>query len=83
MFFHHGEKDYLNQSLRQPQCQYLIITTNVPGCNDIIEHRYSGLLVDVKNKDMIREAIKIFLEDPKTAENLANNARKTVVKNSN
>ena len=29
---------------------------------------------------MIREAIKIFLEDPKTAETLANNARKTVVK---
>ena len=57
-----------------------IITTNVPGCNDIIEHGYSGLLVDVKNKDMIREAIKIFLEDPKTAETLANNARKTVVK---
>ena len=55
-----------------------IITTNVPGCKDIITNNYSGLLVPVRNKEKLKFAIKKYLENPALAIKYGENARKTV-----
>lgn len=58
-----------------------IITTDVPGCRDIIKDGYSGLLVSPKDKDQLKNAIEIFLNNPKKAINYGIKARKTIEKN--
>ena len=58
-----------------------IITTNVPGCKDIIHNNYSGLLVSLKDKNSLRDAIKFILDNEKLALTFGINARKTVSKN--
>ncbi len=73
-------REGLSKSILEAAAMSLpIITSNVPGCNDIIKHRFSGLLVEVKNKDNLKNAIQIYLENPKLAKTFGINARKTVV----
>jgi len=55
-----------------------IITTNVPGCRDIIKNNFSGLVVTLKSKDKLKSALKILLNDNKLATKLGRNARKIV-----
>ena len=57
-----------------------IITTNVPGCKDIITNNYSGLLVPVRNKEKLKFAIKKYLDNPAIAFKFGNNAREIVCK---
>ena len=57
-----------------------IITTNVPGCNDIITNEYSGLLVPVRDKEKLKSAIKKYLHNPELAIKYGMNARKKVTK---
>ena len=57
-----------------------IITTNVPGCKDIITNNYSGLLVPVRNEEKLKSAIKKYLDNPELAIKYGENARKTVSK---
>ena len=57
-----------------------IITTDVPGCKDIITNEYSGLLVPVKNKEKLKIAIERYLNNPELALKFGMNARKTVCK---
>ena len=60
-----------------------IITTNVPGCNDIIINNYSGLLISVKDENNLKNAIKKFLENQELAIKYGINARKIVKKKFN
>ncbi len=55
-----------------------IITTNVPGCRDIIKNNFSGLVVTLKSKEKLKSALKILLNDNKLATKLGRNARKIV-----
>ena len=55
-----------------------IITTNVPGCRDIIKNNFSGLVVTMKSKEKLKSALKILLNDNKLATKLGRNARKIV-----
>ena len=72
-------REGLSKSILEAAAMSLpIITTNVPGCNDIIKHRFSGLLVAAKNKDNIKKAIRIYLDNPQLAKTFGINARKTV-----
>ena len=57
-----------------------IITTDVPGCKDIIANEYSGLLVPVKNKVQLKVAIKRYIDNPELAIKFGINARETVCK---
>ena len=40
-----------------------IITTNVPGCNDVITNKFSGTIIPVRNKEKLKTSIKKYLED--------------------
>jgi len=41
-----------------------IITTNIPGCREAVEHKKTGLLCKVRNEDSLYRAMKAFLKYP-------------------
>jgi len=55
-----------------------IVTTNVPGCRDLIEHGKTGLLVPARNPGVLTMAMHELLTDRLMAMTLATNARKHV-----
>ena len=74
-------REGLSKSLLEAASMSLpIITTNVPGCNDIVKHEYSGLLVESKNEKELKIAIKKYLENPNLAMNYGKIARRTITK---
>lgn len=56
-----------------------IITSDVPGCNDIIKNNYSGILVKPRSASQLKKAIKFFLENPSIAIKYGERARETVL----
>lgn len=58
-----------------------IITTDVPGCKEVIKHGYSGILVPPRNANQIKNAIRNYLENPSIALKYGQNARNSVVHN--
>lgn len=56
-----------------------IITTDVPGCRDVIDHGRSGLLVAIHDARGIELAIRLLLENPDLASRLGKEARRKVV----
>lgn len=56
-----------------------IITTDVPGCRDVIEHGKTGLLVPLQNSHAIELAIILMLENPNLARRFGKAARKKVL----
>ncbi len=75
-------REGLSKSLLESAAMSLpIITTNVPGCNDIIINEHSGLLVPLRNKEKLKSAIKKYLKNPELAIQFGENARKIVSKN--
>ena len=74
-------REGLSKSLLESASMSLpIITTNVPGCSDIITNEYSGLLVPAKDKENLKYAIEKYLNNPELAIKFGINARKTVIK---
>ena len=74
-------REGLSKSLLESAAMSLpIITTDVPGCRDIISNEYSGLLVPVKNKEKLKIAIKRYINNPDLALKFGINARETVCK---
>ena len=74
-------REGLSKSLLESASMSLpIITTNVPGCNDVIANKFSGIIVPVRDKIQLKNAIKKYLDDPKLALSFGKNARKTIVK---
>ena len=74
-------REGLSKSLLEASAMNLpIITTNVPGCNDIVINNYSGLLISVKDENNLKNAIKKFLENQELAISYGINARKIVKK---
>lgn len=57
-----------------------IITTDVPGCRDVIDHGVCGLLVPVKDADALRLAITLLLQQPALARQFGQAARRKVVR---
>ncbi len=73
-------REGLSKSLLEAASMSLpIITTNVPGCREVIKNKYSGLLVPPKNKNKLKFAIKTYLEFPELAIEYGIKARKGVM----
>ena len=49
------------------------VTTDVPGCRDIVEHEKTGLLVEPGNVEELYEALKRLCLDPELRQRLAGN----------
>jgi glycosyltransferase involved in cell wall biosynthesis len=56
-----------------------IITTDVPGCRDVVDHGVSGLLVPPQSGSAIALAIRLLLENPDLARRFGQEARRKVV----
>jgi glycosyltransferase involved in cell wall biosynthesis len=56
-----------------------IITTDVPGCRDVVDHGRSGLLVPLHDARSIALAIRLLLDNPDLARRLGKAARQKVV----
>jgi glycosyltransferase involved in cell wall biosynthesis len=56
-----------------------IITTDVPGCRDVVDHGRSGLLVPIHNPRSIALAIRLLLDNPDLARRFGKAARQKVV----
>jgi len=56
-----------------------IITTDVPGCRDVVDHGRTGLLVPLQDARAIELAIQLLLENPDLAARFGKAARQKVV----
>ena len=56
-----------------------IITTDVPGCREVVEHGISGLLVPKRDARSLVLAISLFLKNPDLAKRFGKAARQKVV----
>ncbi len=59
------------------------IVTDINGCNEIIANEKNGLLVKVKKKDLLFDAMQRFLKDISLADKLSINSRKGIIKRYN
>ena len=53
-----------------------IVTTDVPGCRDVVRHDYNGLLVPARNAKALAEAIRALVLDPAKRHALGRNGRR-------
>ena len=75
-------REGLSKSLLEAASMQLpIITTDVPGCNDVIIHQYTGILVPARDKNALKSAIKDYLQNPSYALKFGKNARDYVIQN--
>ena len=58
-----------------------IITTDTPGCREVVKDNYSGLLVPVRSKEAIKIALKKLILNYRIGHNYGKNARKNILKN--
>jgi len=56
-------------------CSIPLITTNVPGCRDVVTHEVDGLLIPVRDAEALAQAIARLDDDPVLAARLGAAAR--------
>jgi len=64
--------------LEAAACGLPIITTDVPGCREIVTHCENGLLVPLQNATAIANAIDTLMNDENIRQKFGRNARKLV-----
>ena len=62
-------------------CGLPLITTDVPGCRDVVEHQVDGLLVPVRNAQALADAVVRLYDNPDLCTALGAAARVKVLKN--
>lgn len=55
-----------------------IITTDVPGCREIVQHNENGLLVPVKTVEPLAAALRTLIEQPELRQAMAQRGREMV-----
>lgn len=72
-------REGLSKSLIESASMSLpIIATNVPGCKEIIENNKSGILIPLKDKFLLKKAIKKLIKNPQLGIEYGQKARKIV-----
>jgi glycosyltransferase involved in cell wall biosynthesis len=57
-------------------CGRAIVTTQVPGCTSVVDHRSNGLLVPARDFKSLAEALKTILTNPSLREQMQIQSRK-------
>lgn len=52
-----------------------VVTTDVPGCRDVVDHQQNGLIVPVNNPRALAQAIEILVVDPYKRNEMGINGR--------
>jgi len=61
--------------LEAAACGRAVVTTDVPGCRDAIDPGITGVLVPVRNAEVLAEAIKDLINDPTRCQTMGNAGR--------
>jgi glycosyltransferase involved in cell wall biosynthesis len=56
--------------LEAAACGRAIVTTDMPGCREIVQHGINGLLVPPRDSQAIADAIQQLVEDPATRQHM-------------
>lgn len=64
--------------LEAASCGRAIVTTNVPGCREIVQHEINGLLVPSKNAPALADAIQELLTNSALRKNMGKESRKII-----
>jgi len=72
------EQSALAGAVEAAACGLPIVTTDWPGCRDIVEDGYNGLLVPIGDADALAAALGRTLADPAFASRLAERGLETV-----
>lgn len=56
-----------------------IVTTDVPGCRDVVEHGANGLLVPVRDATALANALAALVQDPALRRQMGHRAREIAV----
>ena len=60
-------------------CGLPIVTTDVPGCRDVVTHGVNGLLVPVKNAFALAAALEKLLTSPELRQSMGTAGRETAI----
>jgi glycosyltransferase involved in cell wall biosynthesis len=60
-------------------CGRAIVTTNAPGCREIVRHGENGLLVPVRNSRALAEALRLLIENADLRAGMGSKGRDIVV----
>jgi glycosyltransferase involved in cell wall biosynthesis len=60
-------------------CGRPIVTTDAPGCREIVRHSENGLLVPVRDSQALAEALRTLIENPALRKRMGNRGREIVV----
>jgi glycosyltransferase involved in cell wall biosynthesis len=73
-------REGLPNVLLQAACfEKLVITTDIVGCQEIVQHGETGLLVPPKDVNALREAMLQLMADPARAHQMGQMARERIV----
>ena len=72
-----------NALLEATACGLPIVTTDTPGCRDVVTDGVNGLLVPVKNAQAIADALEILIQDPELRQRMGSAGREIAVNFSN
>lgn len=56
-----------------------IVTTDVPGCRDVVRHGYNGLLVPAANPGRLAQALQALIDDPSLRARMGARGRERVL----
>jgi glycosyltransferase involved in cell wall biosynthesis len=56
-----------------------IITTDTPGCREIVEDGFNGILIPVRDSNALTEALRKIIDDPKLASSMGKAGRSKVL----
>jgi glycosyltransferase involved in cell wall biosynthesis len=67
--------------LEAASCGRAIVTTDVPGCREIVKDEVNGLIVPAKNSIKLAEAIEKLIVAPKLRKQMGKSGRERVIQN--
>ena len=60
-------------------CGLALVTTDAPGCREVVTHEVDGLLVPIKDVESLADAIERLVNDPELCQRLGKAARHKVL----
>jgi glycosyltransferase involved in cell wall biosynthesis len=60
-------------------CGLPIVTTDVPGCRDVVTHEENGLLVPIRDARAVADALQRLLADPEMRRRMGESGRRRVI----
>jgi glycosyltransferase involved in cell wall biosynthesis len=68
-----------NALLEACACGLPIVTTDVPGCRDVVTNEFNGLLVPVQNAPALADALEVLITNPELRQKMGRAGRKVAV----